>query len=576
MKLGLGLTGIVTVIMGLSGLWLTLNARAHLVEDYRNFAIRINEVAEAGMENAMISRKPDEIASVLRSIQRRESLDDAMIVDTQGTVRYSRDSLHVGERLHHGDSACRVCHDLSPTDRPATVILPSQAGGRILRVARPLLNQPRCQGCHQERVLGMLITDFSLAEADREIKSLLAGLLFGTLITLAGVVGATIGFVYLAVARPLTAFLKVTQSIGEGDANQRVALLRRDEIGELAASFDRMMERLAERTRALEAVNSVAATVSQSLDLKEVMQTALARVCQVTDSEWGTIFLFDDQTDEFILAASHGLPSSVEEQLAHSKRGDSFSGWVARSGEPIVVDDPASDPRSAVKLGELKSLAVVPLRTRGRIVGTLGTGSLTRHKFTADEVALLQTIGHHVVAAMENARLFEETHRLSKTDPLTGLLNRRAMEEKLQEELRRARRYRHPLSVIMADIDHFKLFNDTHGHPEGDLVLRKVAEVLVAKARDSDFIARYGGEEFLIILPETFKPHALVVAERIRGAVAQTSFAIAKTLPDERLTLSLGVATFPDDLGEGGDLVQRADEALYAAKQAGRDRVCGA
>jgi diguanylate cyclase (GGDEF)-like protein len=566
----------VTLIMGLSGFWLTTNARHRLVEDYRNFAIRTNHVAEAGLENAMISRKPAEITSVLQAIDRREGLDGVMILDMRGTIRYSHDPAEVGRTLRTDDPTCRVCHDRPPTDRPGTVILPSRAGGRILRVARPLLNQPRCQGCHHERVLGMLVTDFSLAEADREIKSLLAGLLLWTLITLAGVVGATVGFVYLEVARPLTAFLKVTQSIGEGDANQRVALLRRDEIGELAASFDRMMERLAERTRALEAVNSVAATVSQSLDLKEVMQTALARVCQVSDSEWGTIFLFDDQTDEFILAASHGLPSRIEEQLAHSKRGDSFSGWVARSGEPIVVDDPASDPRSAVKLGELKSLAVVPLRTRGRVVGTLGTGSLTRHKFTADEVAMLQTIGHYVVAAMENARLFEETLRLSRTDPLTGLLNRRAMEEKLQEELRRARRYRHPLSVIMADIDHFKLFNDTHGHPEGDLVLRKVAEALVAKARNIDFIARYGGDEFLIILPETSKTHALGVAERIRGAVAQTSFTNAETLPGRRLTLSLGVATFPDDLGEGGDLVQRADEALYAAKQTGRDRVCGA
>ena len=150
------------------------------------------------------------------------------------------------------------------------------------------------------------------------------------------------------------------------------------------------------------------------------------------------------------------------------------------------------------------------------------------------------------------------------------------MEDKLQEELKRARRYNHPLSVIMADIDHFKIFNDTHGHPGGDLILRQVAELLQTTVRDIDFVARYGGEEFLIILTETSKARGLEVAERIRGAVAREHFADAETQPGGRLTLSLGVATFPEDVGEADHLVQRADVALYSAKRAGRDRVCGA
>ncbi|HQT96161.1 MAG TPA: HAMP domain-containing protein, partial [Thermoanaerobaculaceae bacterium] len=244
-KLALGVTGIVTVIMGVSAFWLTMNHRAHLGEDYRNFAIGITRIAEAGLENAMISRDPAEITNVIHAIDTGENLEGMMILDMRGTVRYSHEPGDVGRTFSRDDPTCRMCHDHPATDRPKTVILPTRGGGRILRVARPLLNQPRCQSCHQKRVLGMLIADFSMADADRQVTSSLAGLLLGVLLTMAGVVGATIGFVYVEVARPLSAFLKVTQSIGKGDLKQRVALVRDDEIGDLAASFDRMMERLA-------------------------------------------------------------------------------------------------------------------------------------------------------------------------------------------------------------------------------------------------------------------------------------------------------------------------------------------
>ena len=264
-KLALGVIGIVAVIMGLSAVWLAMNSRAHLVEDYRNFAIGLAEVAEAGLEDAMISRNSTEITNIIRAVDTGGNLNGVMILDMRGTIKYSHEPGDVGRTLSRDDPTCRMCHDHPATDRPKTVILPVRDGGRILRVAKPLLNQPRCQSCHHEHVLGMLIADLSLAEADRQATSGLASLLLGVLLTMAGVVGATIGFVYFEVARPLSAFLKVTQSIGEGDINQRVALVRSDEIGDLAASFDRMMERLAARTRELEAMNSVRLRMEERL-----------------------------------------------------------------------------------------------------------------------------------------------------------------------------------------------------------------------------------------------------------------------------------------------------------------------
>ena len=137
----------------------------------------------------------------------------------------------------------------------------------------------------------------------------------------------------------------------------------------------------------------------------------------------------------------------------------------------------------------------------------------------------------------------------------------------------RAKRYQHPLSAIMADIDYFKNYNDVHGHLEGDVILKQIAELLRFHVRETDVVARFGGEEFLILLTETAKAEALEVAEKIRAAVSVRPFPHAGTQPEGKLTISLGVATSSADLSEARELISKADHALYVAKQAGRNRV---
>ena len=448
-KISLGLAGIVTVIMGLSVLLLTTSGRTKLVDDYRHTAIHVSDVAEAGLENAMMSNNQIEIAAVLQAIGNRASIADVIVFNKRGEIKHSVNPAEIGRILLIDDFTCKVCHGHALTDRPQTVILPSKDGERILRVARPILNQPRCRNCHQERILGMLVTDFALAEADRQIAATRTELFLWAVLTIVVVIAAAIGFVHLMVTRPLSHFLRVTQSVGEGDLNGRVNLATGDEIGELAASFDCMVQRVAAKTRDLEALNGLAATISQSLNLDEVMHKALERVCQVTETEQGTIHLLDDQAGDLALAASYGLPAAAAEKLAHITRNESFAGSVVQSGEPVVVENAAADPHTEARIQELRSLASVPLRARGRVVGTLSTGSFVSRRFAPEDVALLKAIGDQVGVAIENARLYEETQRLSQTDPLTGLYNRRAMEERLQHELRRAQRYRHPLYPLL-------------------------------------------------------------------------------------------------------------------------------
>lgn len=200
---------------------------------------------------------------------------------------------------------------------------------------------------------------------------------------------------------------------------------------------------------------------------------------------------------------------------------------------------------------------------------------------SADDVEFADTVIRAAVAAIQRAHLLEATRAdkerletLATTDPLTQLLNRRALLERLGAELDRAARYASYASLLLVDIDHFKDINDTHGHLAGDEVLRDLAQLLLGAARAVDVVARYGGEEFVILLPETPTDGALAFAERLRERVGSHEFAGRSLARPLRLTVSIGVATYPaPDVGSVEELFARADEALYRAKEEGRNRV---
>ncbi|MHC4504185.1 MAG: GGDEF domain-containing protein [Planctomycetota bacterium] len=174
--------------------------------------------------------------------------------------------------------------------------------------------------------------------------------------------------------------------------------------------------------------------------------------------------------------------------------------------------------------------------------------------------------------ACRTARLYEKVRRLSVTDDLTSLYNRRCLMRWLAEETARAERYARRLSLMMIDVDHFKCYNDKYGHQSGDDLLRSVAARLAGSTRSTDLVARYGGEAFVVVMPETGREQALKQAERMCGEVANHSFPNGHTQPEGKVTISLGVAEFPTDAGDPDALIRAADTALYRAKAEGRNR----
>ena len=208
---------------------------------------------------------------------------------------------------------------------------------------------------------------------------------------------------------------------------------------------------------------------------------------------------------------------------------------------------------------------------------------VTGHGSTETVVAAMQAgaadfVTKPVPAAVLHLRLQKvlehaHTRRLASTDGLTELSNHRTFQERLSQEVDRANRYRRPLSLVMLDVDHFKIYNDTYGHPQGDMILREVARLLREMSRTSDIVARYGGEEFALILPETDCASAQKIGHRLREHIERHAFPGEQRLPGGTLTISLGVATHTL-AGTKEALVQSADVALYQAKRAGRNRIC--
>ncbi|MEA3350678.1 MAG: sensor domain-containing diguanylate cyclase, partial [Chloroflexota bacterium] len=228
-----------------------------------------------------------------------------------------------------------------------------------------------------------------------------------------------------------------------------------------------------------------------------------------------------------------------------------------------------------------KSWLGVPLIIQDRVIGMIALDSTQAGRFDQDHARLASAFTAQVAVVLENARLYEETRRLAITDSLTGICNRRHFINLAQREFQRSRRYQHPLSLIMMDLDHFKVVNDTYGHLIGDKVLQAITILCQKNLRASDMIGRYGGEEFLIMLPETSinstdtnhdnKYTAKYAAERLRKVVESTPTQTAHgKIP---ITISLGLTELNEDVDNLDDLIDHADQALYQAKEAGRNRV---
>ena len=215
----------------------------------------------------------------------------------------------------------------------------------------------------------------------------------------------------------------------------------------------------------------------------------------------------------------------------------------------------------------IKSVIAVPIFHNKNIIGIIRTDSQDENRFLQEDMVVVSILVSMAEMTVENISLLEKTRDLSIIDGLTGVYVRKFFDERLHQEIARASRFKTPLCVLLSDIDHFKKFNDTYGHQQGDKALKRFSQVLKNNCREMDIVTRYGGEEFAIIMPETSKSECLKIAENIRNNFRD------ELINGQHITVSIGISAYPDDATEHSQLIRKSDERLYIAKSTGRDKV---
>ncbi len=320
----------------------------------------------------------------------------------------------------------------------------------------------------------------------------------------------------------------------------------------------------------------IAATLTDKMAAERPMREVKHIVSDFFYPQEYALVLWEEKAQAFRLKSCAGLarPRMATSVCAKSN----FLRAALRHKSPTRISDLAHANSSAlagwVSPNPSGDFLLVPLSVRPQ--HCLGALMLYRKKpnsFSPREIALLQKIAAQLGKVLDKIALHQQTRALSITDALTGLYNRRHFNERYAAEFMRAARYQRPLSVLLIDIDHFKKFNDEHGHLVGDKVLKLTAKVLEESIRKVDLLARFGGEEFVVVLPEIDKEHARQAAEKLRRAIELTHFPKEESQPLGHITASFGLASFSEDASEGDALLKLADQALYEAKANGRNRV---
>ena len=367
-----------------------------------------------------------------------------------------------------------------------------------------------------------------------------------------------VGYIYVRQFETSKNILRLDLEELEEDQNMLQEELSKRKV--LADSYDK---KLVDLTK----LKSVTENLSMSLGLDDIANTMVNSTRElISNADRCLLYLIDTKKEGLYLVVS---VKSQESHKVETKKGDIFDMWVLKHRQPLLVTDADSDFRftlqkEGVQKKHFESLIICPLMSEGKVLGILRLDSARKNLFTTYELSLLDKVASLSALAVHNSLLFQEQEELAIRDGLTGLYLQRYFKERLKGEFQRSLRKNSPMSLLMIDIDDFKQYNDKHGHQTGDEILKKLASFLVEAVRATDMVFRYGGEEFAIMLPQTLKQGAIEVAKRTINLERQ----------NVSITISIGLASYPEDAADKDDLIAKSDAALYQAKQLGKDRIC--
>ncbi len=337
------------------------------------------------------------------------------------------------------------------------------------------------------------------------------------------------------------------------------------------------MASLKQKIQELQTLNEIVQAISSSLKPKEILRIIMEKTADLIKAEGWSVLLLDHEQGELVFEAAAG---EAGKQLLglRLKIGQGVAGWVARYGQSLIVSDVTKDPRFYSGVDKktkfiTKSILCVPMRSRDKIIGVVEVvNKIGGEPFTPDDLEIFENLVAHVTIALQNAAMYRKMEEASLIDDLTRLYNVRFCNKYLDGYLDGRKPPKGFISLIFLDIDFFKLVDDNYGHLVGSETLRYVGERISRVVRSEDVVIRYGGDEYIVILPNTDKKTARVIAERIRKEINQEPF-YAFNNKKFNISVTLGVASYPDDAKTRDTLIGKADKAMYEGKLSGRDKV---
>lgn len=539
---------VVTLSLMAMGMFYIRQQEESILAQNERTMTKLTESVINGLQAVMLAGYADIARSFADRLEQVPDVTDFRILRTSGQQAFLDNTTIEEVNRRRGDEEFlprddEVMEQVLPGDHPemqkvlaTRVTVPyyetRSDGERFLTFLAPIKNDEGCHKCHgkDQPLRGVLKLTTSLSAVQEDIRRtwmqstiVIGAAIFCTLL-LTGLI------IRGAVVRPIDRVTRAMVRAADGDLTQTVPVMGRDELSQMAFSFNHMTRQLMQTYTGLRNEQDKLATII--LSAREGIV--------VTDNE-GKVVLMNPAAEALLGKSMH---------------------QVVSEGFLNLIDDAEGLRTLLERDAEIKESETI--HYKGRVLSIYAATIRTHQGGTVGSAALIRDI-------TEEKRLEDRLRRLSTTDGLTGLFNRRHLDETLATEMERALRYNSPLSIMMFDVDHFKRFNDEHGHDQGDRMLQALAQSLQEHVRKVDMPCRYGGEEFLAILPGTDQAGAIIVAERLRHSIEQM------TVDGLRVTISVGVATIPAlDVRRPELLIEAADRALYRAKRAGRNQVIAA
>ena len=440
-------------------------------------------------------------------------------------------------------------------------------GGPVIAVSRPLEGEMSIVASTPSGPID--------SASGRVLTAMLVLLLFALAVTTA------LAYVLArAITQPLDELAEGAMAISEGRFDHQIPVRSKDEVGQLAQAFNKMTAHLSQtiselswsRDQLRKSIQRVGDTLRSTHDMKQLLESVLNTATDAVQAEAAVFWAFTPTREELHPSIAHGTEI---DPLVRVAVGEGAVGLVAERATPVLIPNQTTGgPRFSRYEPRFPVAVAVPVYSQDKIRGVLALYRVDPRKhFTEQDVEMVTFLAEQGGTAIENVLLHEEAQRLSITDGLTGIWNRRYFQMQFRQVLATATRFDRTFSILLLDLDHFKKVNDTYGHRRGDEILVEFSQRVTTMVREVDTFARYGGEEFACLLTETEMSGALTTAEKIREAVRREPFGEGEGT-QLHLTVSIGVATYPDHGDSFVSLIEAADKALYRAKQTGRDQVC--